>query len=77
VAAKATADLEGIALIDKVFSQDLADLLEATKVTVSEDDDIPVKLQLCEWHAVKAIKQRLVAAGCYKKERREEIVDMI
>lgn len=36
-----------------------------------------MKLQLCEWHTVEAIKRRLVAAGRYKKERRDEIIDMI
>ena len=34
-------------------------------------------LQLCEWHAVAAIKRRLVAAGKYNKERRDEIVSII
>jgi hypothetical protein len=34
-------------------------------------------LQLCEWHAIQAIKRRLVAARRYKKERREEIIDKI
>jgi hypothetical protein len=37
----------------------------------------PVKLQLCEWHVVEAIKRKLVAVGRYKKERREEIIAMI
>ena len=36
-----------------------------------------MKLQLCEWHAVEAIKRRLVAASQYKKEQQEEIIDII
>jgi len=34
-------------------------------------------LQLCEWHAVEAIKKRLVVADQYIKERREELTDYI
>ena len=34
-------------------------------------------LQLCEWHAVEAIKRRLVAAGKYTKKRREELVGLV
>jgi MULE transposase domain len=79
VAAKATADLEGIAPTDEALSQDPSDLLEATEVIVGKGVERPilVKLQLCEWHAVEAIKRKLVAAGCYKKERRDEIIEMI
>ena len=36
-----------------------------------------VLLQLCEWHAVAAIKRRLIAAGKYIKERRDELILMI
>jgi hypothetical protein len=36
-----------------------------------------VLLQLCEWHAVAAIKRRLIAAGKYSKERRDELISMI
>jgi hypothetical protein len=41
-----------------------------SKVIVGEaiDKRAPLKLQLCEWHAVEAIKRRLVAAGWYKKD---------
>jgi hypothetical protein len=50
VAEKATIDLEGIAPIDEVLSQDPADLLGATKVIVGEaiEKRTIVKLQLCE-----------------------------
>ena len=34
-------------------------------------------LQLCEWHAVAAIKRRLIAAGRYSKEHRDELISMI
>jgi hypothetical protein len=46
VAAKATADLEGIAPTDEALSQDPSNLLEATKVIVGEGVEqlIPVKL---------------------------------
>jgi hypothetical protein len=33
-------------------------------------------LQFCEWHAAQAIQRRLIAKG-YRKERRDELVDMI
>src|ERR1700722_15914944 len=32
-------------------------------------------LQLCEWHALEAIKRRLIHAGQYPKEKREELID--
>lgn len=34
-------------------------------------------LQLCEWNATEAIKKRLIHAGKYTKERREELVDLV
>ena len=34
-------------------------------------------LQLCEWHAAKAIQRRLVHAGKYSKERREGLTDLV
>jgi hypothetical protein len=79
VAAKATADLAGTEPTDEVLPQDPAALLEATEVIVGEvtNKALAVKLQLCEWHAVEAIKRKLVAVGRYKKERREKIVDLI
>lgn len=36
-----------------------------------------VLLQLCKWHAVAAIKKRLIAVGKYLKERRDELILMI
>lgn len=35
-----------------------------------------VILQRCEWHAVEAIKKRLIHKG-YSKEKRNELVDLI
>jgi hypothetical protein len=46
VAAKATADLEGIAPTDKALSQDPSDLLEATKVIVSKGVEQPILVKL-------------------------------
>jgi len=34
-------------------------------------------LQLCEWHAAKAIQRRLVHAGKYLKERREGLTNLV
>jgi hypothetical protein len=34
-------------------------------------------LQLCEWHAIEAIKRRLIHSGRYSKETREELVDLL
>ena len=34
-------------------------------------------LQLCEWHAAKAIQRKLVHAGRYSKERREELINLV
>lgn len=75
VAAKATADLAGLPPTVEVSLPDP----EATEVAVSEakGNPQPVKLQLCKWHAVEAIKQRLEAARRYKKEKHEETVDQI
>jgi hypothetical protein len=41
-----------------------------------EGDEIII-LQLCEWHAVEAIKRKLVHAGKYPKDKRDSIVDVI
>src|ERR1035438_1192866 len=87
-AAKAAADLaaevaDGVSVEprDKAEELDLdPDFLEAAEVVVGEGEGQQVqrvKLQLCEWHAIQAIKRRLVSAGRYKKERREEIIDKI
>jgi hypothetical protein len=34
-------------------------------------------LQLCEWHAIKAMKKRLIDSGRYSKESRKEIVSAL
>jgi len=79
VAAKATSDLAGTAPTDKVLPQEPSSIFEATEVIVGEatSNPSPMKLQLCEWHAVKAIKRRLVVVGRYKKDQREKIIDLI
>ena len=35
------------------------------------------RLQLCEWHAIKAIKRRLIHSGRYSKETRLVLIDLI
>ena len=35
------------------------------------------RLQLCEWHAIKAIKRRLIYSGRYLKETRLVLIDLI
>lgn len=79
VAAKATADLAGLLATDEVSPPDPEALFEATEVVVSRTEGHlqSVKLQLCEWYAVEAIKRKLVAVRRYKKEKREEITDLI
>jgi hypothetical protein len=34
------------------------------------------RLQLCEWHAIKAIRKRLINQG-YSKETREVLVNLL
>jgi hypothetical protein len=79
VAAKAACDLDKTPLTDDVLPQDLTLIPNVTKVIVGKavNKRAFVKLQLCEWHAVKAIKQRLVAAGRSRKDQREKIIDLI
>jgi hypothetical protein len=47
------------------------ELPEAAKIVVNEASRKPqyILLQLCEWHAVQAIKRRLVATGKYAAHR--------
>jgi hypothetical protein len=82
MAAKAAIDLG----LTDIFEEPLVcpadrdeELPEAAEVIVAEEvgRPQPVLLQLCEWHAVSAIKRRLVAAGKHPKERRDELVSMI
>ena len=35
------------------------------------------RLQLCEWHTIKAIKRRLIHSGRYSKETRLVLIDLI
>ena len=76
VAAKAAADLASLEPTDEIIiEQDDPDFPDVTEVVVDKGQKI--YLQLCEWHAIQAIKRRLVAAGRYSKERREEIINKI
>ena len=82
VAAKAAVDLEITAVTEEplICPPDCdEELPEAAKVAVDETLGRRqyVLLQLCEWHAVSAIKKRLVAAGKYSKERRDELISII
>ena len=82
VAAKAAVDLRLTTITEEALvcppDRD-EELPEAANVVVAEDNRSPqqVLLQLCEWHAVSAIKRRLVAAGKYDKERRKELISVI
>jgi hypothetical protein len=64
------------------------DFSEPRSVTHIDEDTIVVEvavgkhsettlLQLCEWHAVEAIKKRMVDVGRYSKETRKEITTAI
>jgi MULE transposase domain len=74
VAAKATADLAGLEPTDECLAPE-DDLLEAVDVVVGESTRI--RLQLCEWHAIEAIKRRFIAVGRYTKEKREELMSLV
>jgi hypothetical protein len=75
IAAKAAVDLGLTEITEEPLvcpaDQD-GEFLEAAEVMVHEElgygQPQSVLLQLCEWHAVTAIKRRLVAAGKYSKE---------
>jgi MULE transposase domain len=88
VVAKAAADLaakavDGVTLElrDEAEEPNLdPNFPEAAKAVVGEGEGQRVqrvKLQLCEWHAIQAIKRRLVLARRYKKDKREEIINKI
>jgi MULE transposase domain len=81
-AAKAAVDLGLTKIIDEPLVCPLErdeELPEAASVVVHETLGMPqtILLQLCEWHAVQAIRKRLVAARRYTKERREELTSII
>ena len=42
-----------------------------------DEDHFETILQLCEWHATKAIQRRLVHASKYSKEKREGLIDLV
>jgi hypothetical protein len=82
MAAKAAVDLGLTTVTDEALicldDRD-EEIPEATEVVVAEEAGRPqqILLQLCEWHAVSAIKRRLVAAEKYLKDRRDELISMI
>jgi len=53
-----------------------SDWPRAIQPTVLGVNQIAVTLQYCTWHAVEAIKRKLIHSG-YKRERRDKIVDLI
>ena len=48
--------------------------ISALQLGSGEEETI---LQLCEWHAAKAIQRKLVHAGKYSKEKREGLTDLV
>jgi hypothetical protein len=81
-AAKAALDLGLTEITEEALvcpPEEDEEMPNAAQVVVHEELGSPqaVVLQLCEWHAVQAIKRRLIAAGRYSKERREELASMI
>ena len=84
MAAKAAVDLGLTKIVEEPLvclpDQD-RELPKAAEVIVHEgfNNGKPqcVLLQLCEWHAVSAIKRRLVAARKYHKEQRDKLISMI
>jgi hypothetical protein len=82
VAAKAAADLARKEVVkNKSRQPNDSGFPEASAVHIEnsngEGEAHLVFLQLCEWHAVEAIKRRLTSAGRYKKKKREEVVDLV
>jgi len=80
--AKAAVNLSLTEIINKALVCPLKrdeELLEAAEVVVYKALRAlqRVFLQLCKWHAVQAIKRRLVAVGRYKKERRDKLILII
>jgi hypothetical protein len=64
------------------------EFLELQSITQIDEDTIVVEvavgehsettfLQLCEWHAIEAMKKRLIDSGRYSKESRKEIVSAL
>jgi hypothetical protein len=82
VAAKATTDLGLTEIIEEALVCPLErdeELPEVVEVVVAKASKRPqtIILQLYKWHAISAIKWRLVAIGRYLKDRRNEIILMI
>jgi hypothetical protein len=80
VAAKAAADLASKEAGNNIYwPANDSGFPEASKVLIENENRVAqqVFLQLCKWHAVEAIKRRLTSVGCYKKKRREQVVDLL
>jgi hypothetical protein len=80
IALKAKADVEEDDGNEFLDPHQTVDLLEGNTIVV----DVQVGcegqrtiLQLCEWHAIEAIKRRLIHSGGYSKEARESLTDLL
>jgi hypothetical protein len=51
------------------------ELLDISTLQIGKAEE--TLLQLCKWHAAKAIQRRLIHASKYSKEKREELTDLI
>jgi hypothetical protein len=72
-------DIDDIAMVEDA-TESVVEFLAGNAVVV----DVGVgtkgertRLQLCEWHAIEAIKKRLINCGRYSKETREVLVDLL
>jgi hypothetical protein len=54
----------------------IVDWVAQVEETAPAHDGSRIILQRCEWHAVEAIKKKLIKKG-YSKEKREKLVDLI
>lgn len=63
---------DSISSIDEIEDKDTI----VVDVVVNSEGERMI-LQLCEWHAIEAIKKRLIHSGRYCKERREELVSLV
>jgi hypothetical protein len=74
VAAKAAVDLKW-----DIVGQTTVGFPVTDEVVVGEENgkEQRVYLQLCEWHAVEAIRRHLTSAGRYKKKQKEKLTDLL
>ena len=71
IAAKARLD-------SSIKEDEECEIVGASEVLVDgASERAKIRLQLCEWHATEAIKKRLIHAGKYTKERREELTNLV